>query len=701
MSIEVPISLLVSLAGLALAAFLALLAATGYVYRRRRASRRALEQRVAELQALSNAVNRIASASLDEDALCRLVYDCAAQLVDVSSFQLGLFEEDDYVIKVRYERGILKPPSRFRLGEAKGIVGWMRDTGQSLLVHDFQTEMERLPARPRYVSDNPPRSAVFVPMVTPRAVIGAISIQSDTPDAYTESHLRTLSIVANQAASAIQNARALAREKARARQLELVAEVARQTATILNTEALLPRLTQAIRDTFGYYFVGLVLCDDENGDLVFRSATHPEVLGSRLAIGQGLVGACAQERRMIAVPDTSADPRYVSLNALPETRSEIAAPLLIEDRVIGVLDLQSNRPDDFTPDDQHYISILASQVAVAVEDARLYEAEREQAWMSMALLQVAEVARSAESLEDALTAVARLAPMLTGIDCCALLTYDPASDSFQISALHGTLSQNERFAIGDVLLRGDVPALEEMLVARQPVMGVERGRLAIPVLALPLIAQDQLLGAMLVGQSDGGTIPRQRRELLAGLASQAALVIDAVRANVAQQEESWVTAALLQVAQTVSEQADLDDIAASVVRLTPLLVGVDMCAIFVREGKDINLRAAQAYGLTPKAQERFKQDAFPMAAWREWFQQLTYTRLNGQPNSTAIQMLHDAPQVIAERMEIKVCAALPLIARGDPVGAMVIGVDAPERLPAGRALNILTGIAQQTALAID
>lgn len=700
MSVEVPVIVIAGLAGLALAAFLALLAATGYVYRRRRASRRALEQRVAELQALSTAVNRIASASLDEDALCRLVYDCAAQLVDVSSFQLGLFEGDDYVIKLRYDRGILKPPARFHLGEARGIVGWMRDTGQSLLVRDFQTEMESLPARPRYMSEHPPRSAVFVPMVTSEAIIGALSIQSDTPGAYTESHLRTLSIVANQAASAIQNARALAREKARARQLELVAEVARQTATILTTEELLPRLTQAIQNTFGYYFVGLVLLDEDSGELVFRAATHPGVTGSRLQIGRGLIGTCAQERRVIAVADVSADPRYVCLNALPETRSEIAAPLLIENRVIGVLDLQSSRPADFSEDDQRYIEVLASQVAVAVEDARLYEAEREQAWMSTALLQVAEVARSAETLEDALTAVARLAPMLTGVDCCALLTYEPATDSFQISALHGALSHNEHLVIGDVLLPGDVPALEEMLASRRPVMGTERGRLAVPVLALPLIAQDQLLGAMLVGQKDGSAIPRRRRELLAGLANQAALVIDAVRANMAQQEESWVTAALLQVARTVSEQADLDDIAASVVRLTPLLVSVDACAIFVRDGSDINLRAAHAYGLSPEAQERFSRDAFPMAAWREWFE-----RIDSRPDQPAggatAQVLHPAPPVIAERMEVSVCAALPLIARGNPVGALVIGVNDPERLPAGRALNILTGIAQQTALAIE
>ncbi|MCS7062092.1 MAG: SpoIIE family protein phosphatase [Anaerolineae bacterium] len=700
MIVEVPIEFIIGLSALILVAFVGLLGATGYVYLRRRASRRALEQRVAELQALSNAVNRIASASLDEEALCRLVYDCAAQLVDVNSFQLGLFEDDDYVIKVRYERGVLKPPARFHLGEAKGIVGWMRDTGNSLLVRDFQTEMDSLPARPRYTSDHPPRSAVFVPMVTAEAIIGAISIQSDTPNAYTESHLRTLSIVANQAASAIQNARALAREKARARQLELVAEVARQTATILTTDELLPRLTQAIRNTFGYYFVGLILLDEECGDLVFRSASHPAMIGVRLKMGQGLIGVSAQERRMIAVPDTSTDPRYLSMSALPQTRSEIAAPLMIEQRVIGVLDLQSERVAAFSADDQRYIEILASQVAVAVEDARLYEAEREQSWMSMALLQVAEVSRRAESLEDALTAVARLVPMLTGVDCCALLTYEAATNSFQISALHGSLSRDEHLVIGDTLLPADVPALEEMLMTRRPVMGTERGRLAAPVLAAPLIAQDQLLGAMLVGQKDGSSIRKRRRELLTGLANQAALVIDAVRANLAQQEESWVTAALLQVAQTVSEQADLNDIAGAVVRLTPLLVSVDMCAIFVREGNDVNLRAAQAYGLSPEAQEQFERDAFPVGAWREWFQS------NEMPSDSPtrderIQALRPAPAVVAERLGIKVCAALPLIAKGDPVGAMVIGVHDAGRLPAGRALNILNGIAQQTALAID
>ncbi len=660
---------------------------------RRRASRRALESRVAELQLLSNAVNRIASSALDEDALCKLVYSCAAELVDVSNFQLGLFDGSDYVIRVRLSEGVLQPVARYNLDEGRGIVGWMRETGKSLLVRDFQTEMSSLPAKPRYISSHPPRSAVFVPMVTGDQVIGAMALQSDTPAAYTESHLRILSIVSNQAAAAIQNARALERERARAQQLELVNEVAQQTAAILDPETLLPRLTEAIRGTFGYYFVGLCLIDDETSKIVMRAATHPKMVGLKLDFGEGLIGMGVMEQRLIASDDTIHDARFLAISFLPETRSEFVIPLWLNGSVIGALDLQSDQLAAFSHIDQHYLEVLAQQVAVAVEDARLYQAEREQTWMSTALLQVAEVAGKAETLEDALTSVARLAPMLTGVDCCAVLTYDAAFETFEITAMYGTLSSNEQLSVGDVLLAADVPALEEMLDRRAPVMGENSGRLAVPMLALPLIAQDKLIGALLVGQHDGSPFTRRRIDLLAGLANQSALVIDVVNSNLAKQEESWVTAALLQVARAVTESSDLDTIVQTVVRLTPLLVGVETCAVFVRERNDTTLRASQAYGLSRAAQERVNRDEFPIAAWREWF--LEFQRNQGLP------ILNPVPEVVLQRLELGYGAALPLIANTELVGAMVIGVTRHNQMPEGRSLSILVGIAQQTALAIN
>jgi GAF domain-containing protein len=350
---------------------------------RRRASRRALESRVAELQLLSNAVNRIASSALDEGALCQLVYSCAAELVDVSNFQLGLFDGNDYVIRVRLSEGVMQPVARYNLEDGRGIVGWMRETGKSLLVRDFQTELSALPAKPRYISTHPPRSAVFVPMVTGDHVIGAMALQSDTPAAYTESHLRMLSIISNQAAAAIQNARALERERTRAQQLELVNEVAQQTAAILDPETLLPRLTEAIRSTFGYYFVALCLIDEETHQIVIRAATNPKMIGIKLDNGDGLIGTSVMEQRVIASDDTVHDARFLSMSILPETRSEIVLPLRLNSSVIGALDLQSDQLAAFSHIDQHYLEVLAQQVAVAVEDARLYQAEREQTWKSL------------------------------------------------------------------------------------------------------------------------------------------------------------------------------------------------------------------------------------------------------------------------------------------------------------------------------
>lgn len=340
--------------------------------RKRGESRRELQTRIAELQALSDAVNAIASASLDEKALCQLVYERAARLVDASNFQLGMFDDSHYLIRLRYSRGQLQPESQFDLSDTGGIVGWMRDTGQALLVHDFQREMDALPAKPRYVSQNPPRSAIFVPMVTGESVIGAIAIQSEHPHAYTDSHLRILSIIANQAAAAIQNARALAQERTRARQMELVSEVARATASSFVQSTLLPRLIKSIQLAFGYYFVGIFLVDELN-QIVCAASSYPGVVGKRRKMGEGLVGTCIAEGRAILVDDTREDARFLFEPAMPDARSEAALPLKIGDRVIGALDIESNELCAFSQNQSGYLDILAQQIAIAIEDARLYE----------------------------------------------------------------------------------------------------------------------------------------------------------------------------------------------------------------------------------------------------------------------------------------------------------------------------------------
>ncbi len=361
--------------------------------RKRGQSRRELQTRVAELQALSDAVSAIASASLDEDALCKLVYERAAQLVDANNFQLGVFEDSHYIIRLRYGRGVQQPTAQFDLSETGGIVGWMRDTGQALLVRDFLQEMEHLPAKPRYVSQNPPRSAVFVPMTTGETVLGAIAIQSEHPNAYTDSHLRMLSIIANQSAAAIQNARALAQERTRARQMELVSEVARSTASLFSVQTLLPRLIESIQHAFGYYFTGIFLVDELN-QIVCEAASHTQVIGKHRQMGVGLIGTCIAEGRAIIVDDTAQDKRFLFEPSMPDAHSEAVLPLKIGDRVIGALDLESDALCAFKDDDASYLETLGQQVAIAIEDARLYEQSMERQQLEQELTFAREIQTS-------------------------------------------------------------------------------------------------------------------------------------------------------------------------------------------------------------------------------------------------------------------------------------------------------------------
>lgn len=191
-----------------------------------------LRQRVAELTALNRMGQEILQARLDVDRLCELIYEEASRIVDTSTFQLGLFHGDEYELKVWVRQGRRQAPARFPQGGSEGIIGWLRQSATPLLVRDFAAESGTLPASPSYVSPDPPRSAVFVPLLSENRVVGAIAIQSFRPGAFRENHVRLLSNIANQAAAAIENAllQAQAEEK---KKLERELEVARQIQSSL------------------------------------------------------------------------------------------------------------------------------------------------------------------------------------------------------------------------------------------------------------------------------------------------------------------------------------------------------------------------------------------------------------------------------------------------------------------------------------
>ena len=409
---------------------------------RRQRSRRALVRQVAELKALSEAGRAIAEARLDVDELCDLIYRRASNIVDTSTFQLGLFEGSAYDLRLWVRNGERLPHQRFDLSENAGLVGWMRTARQPVLVRDFEQERDQLPAQPRYASDDAPRSAVFVPLIARDRVIGALAIQSYQPAAFTDTHVRLLSIIGNQAAAAIANTRLLEQERRRTAHLQLISEIGQQIAAILDLDILFHQTVELVRATFGYAFVAICVREENSNRILFEGATHPALHNQHVHVGQGIIGWVVENGEVANVGDVSRDERYWPSAVLPNTRSELAVPLIFGEEVIGAIDVESDAAAAFDDEDVYTLRTLADQIAIAVHEARLYAAEREQAWISTSLLQVAEATGQATSLEEVLDTVARIAPLLAGVERCGVMLAGDEPGRFRAVAAYGINRSN-------------------------------------------------------------------------------------------------------------------------------------------------------------------------------------------------------------------------------------------------------------------
>ena len=184
----------------------------------------------------------------------------------------------------------------------------------------------------------------------------------------------------------------------RAVQLETSAQISREITSILEIDELLTRVVDLIRDVFGYYHVRIFLVNDDGSNLVLRvTSAQAEPRVRHMPLGPGsLNGEAAQANQALLVNDVSRDARYLADEDLPDTRAELVVPLRVGEEVVGTLDVQSREVDAFTPEDVLVIQSLGDQLAIAIENARLYRQARQVAVME-------ERQRLARDLHDSVT----------------------------------------------------------------------------------------------------------------------------------------------------------------------------------------------------------------------------------------------------------------------------------------------------------
>ena len=394
------------------------------------------------------------------------------------------------------------------------------------------------------------RSAVFVPMVAGEELIGALSMLALKSDVFHPIHASNLASMAAQAAVAIQNARLYAVERKRATQLAIVSDVSRQVAQVLDIDELLQQVVNRIRERFGYAKVHLFTVDADAGYAVFRASTDPRGAawrdkGWRLRLGlEGIVGWVAALGEPVIVDDVKKEPRFIldPDEVTSDTCSEIAVPLIVGKETVGVLDVQNNEANAFGDEDLFILNTLAAQVAIAIEDARLFNSQKEEAWYLNVMLQVAQNLSQTANLDEALETVVRITPLLVGVARCAILLYDPPSETFIPAKAYGLTDKQDatlrhmRFRANDFgalskLRQEFAPVVLQDPTSDQMIHPEIRELFTVRALLIaPLITRGELVGAMLVDQ---GTRSRQfsshEIQVVMGIANQVAVAIEGAR----------------------------------------------------------------------------------------------------------------------------------------------------------------------------
>src|SRR6202166_2800405 len=309
------------------------------------------------------------NSSLDLDEVLARTAALIKRHIDYEIFGVLMLEGDGAYLKHRFSIGYPRElAENLRIPLGQGITGTAAATGHSVRVSDTSKDS-------RYINAiDSVRSELAVPLMLQGKCIGVLDIQSRHPEYFTPDQQNILTLLASRLAVAIENARLFQKERTQAETLLLLNEVGRETSSILDVEELLRRAAEQIKRVIDYQILSLMLYDEKQK--VFRhriDVKHGQLVQGKLrvAVSEGFVGAAATLKAPVRVPDVSAAPRYLMVN--PETRSELAIPMIHKGQVIGVLDLESPQLNYFTEDHVQTLSILAANLAVSLENARLYE----------------------------------------------------------------------------------------------------------------------------------------------------------------------------------------------------------------------------------------------------------------------------------------------------------------------------------------
>ena len=600
-----------------------------------------------------------------------------------------------------------------KLGE--GLIGQAAASGERVLVEDVRND-----PRYRFIEVLPEtRSEVVLPLQIEGRVLGVLDVQSDQSDGFHPNDLLILGALADTVSRAIEGARMYTDLRRRANQLTLIAEVSKSVSSSLDLYTLMENVADLIHDRFGYPHVNLFTVHPNRRLIAFVAGSGERKAGlSRYTLSlddaQGIIPWVAREGQTILANDVKKDKRYRPSPLPPEnTRSELCVPLVYHAEVVGVLDIQSDRANAFTQDDRFIFEAVADNIATAIHNVDLFRSEQWRRQVGESLREVAGLISADAGVDDVFEAILSELDRNLPVDISAIWLLE--GDELYLAACHNcdedlleqTLySSPEAYAALSHALYSDRPLI------RKPtdpiwVTGLAAGyEQEYSGLAVPLRVGDQPYGVITLAHSTPGRYGHEAQAMTMTFASYAAVAIENARLYDTAQEQAYASAALLQVAQAIVSLNDLDETLGTIIRIMPILVGVQRAALYRWNMEKEIFEPSQQYGLEEE------ESVF----WNRFFATGEFAFLDACRDTAGLiagPLPLDGPRGLQAWLSLDpnqdvnlgnpdaFLFAVPIAVKEALYGVMLI-----EEAPGGlrfraRRLEIITGIAQQGALAIQ
>lgn len=297
---------------------------------------------------------------LDLDKLLSAVARSSKEILGYDNCAICLVEGKDLVLKASYYFPEKVRGMKIKIGE--GVVGKCAQEKEIVNIGDISQCPFYIPSGLEGI-----QSEIAIPIVFGEQLLGALTIESTTKEAFNEEDEQVLSILSSQLGVAIRNVKV---SQSKYKELELLHQIGLKIVSKIDLEKLLSTIVNLIGENLGYDNCAIFLPFEDKLILKAQSRFPKKIMGLEIKLGEGIVGQCAQEKEVLNIADVPHCDFYIS-SGLKAIQSAIALPILYENRLMGVLATESERKDIYQDEDIRLFNILCSQMGVALRNAEM------------------------------------------------------------------------------------------------------------------------------------------------------------------------------------------------------------------------------------------------------------------------------------------------------------------------------------------